>query len=440
MFFNKTKQKVVEYRQELEQLWAIAQASNESLLLLELSPNGKVHYANSIFLQLFGYTLAGLKDQHHDVLCSSQTTAQSTYQQSLPSLNKGKIVKGRFQRVAKNGQVIWLQATYMPIKNNEGKVVKIIQVAHDITESVQRFEKRNGLLEAINRSIARIEFNLQGEIMDANELFLGMVGFNLEELRGKHHSVLCQAEYANSPKYREFWQKLGRGEFVTGMFERRNKQGRTIWLSATYTAVRDQLGKPYKVIKFANNVTEQVEKQIAEGEAATIAHDIAKKTNISAEQGNLAVQQAVEEMRTISAQLQSATEDIKELNTQSEKINDLVGTIRGVAEQTNLLALNAAIEAARAGEQGRGFSVVADEVRNLATRTGQVTEEIVVVVAQNNKLAQAAVKGMTANSQHVDSGVQKILTAGERIAQIQAEAQQVVEAINRLNSTITKGG
>ncbi len=84
--------------------------------------------------------------------------------------------------------------------------------------------------------------------------------------------------------------------------------------------------------------------------------------------------------------------------------------------------------------------MVADEVRNLAARTGQVTEEIVVVVAHNNKLAQAAVKGMTANSQHVDSGVQKILTAGERIAQIQAEAQQVVEAINRLNSTITKGG
>lgn len=438
MFFNKTKEKVIEYRQELEQLWAIAQASNESLLLLELLPDGKVHYANSIFLKLFGYTLAELKNKHHDALCSSQMIEDSAYQQSLPELNKGNIVKGRFQRVAKDGQVVWLQATYMPIKNKEGKVVKIIQVAHDITKSVQRFEERNSLLEAINRSIARIEFNLQGKMLDANESFLRVVGFSLEELRGQHHSVLCTPEYSASAEYKKFWKKLESGEFVTGMFERRDKQGRTVWLSATYTAVRDQSGQPYKVIKLANDVTEQVEKQEAESEAANIAHDIALKTNISAEQGNLAVQQAVEEMQTISMQLQSATEDIKELSSQSEKINGLVGTIRGVAEQTNLLALNAAIEAARAGEQGRGFSVVADEVRNLAARTGQVTEEIVTVVARNNELAQIAVKGMTANSQHVENGVQKILLAGERIAQIQAEAQQVVDAINRLSSTITK--
>lgn len=438
MFFNKTKEKVIEYRQELEQLWAIAQASNESLLLLELLPDGKVHYANSIFLKLFGYTLAELKNKHHDALCSSQMIEDSAYQQSLPELNKGNIVKGRFQRVAKDGQVVWLQATYMPIKNKEGKVVKIIQVAHDITKSVQRFEERNSLLEAINRSIARIEFNLQGKMLDANESFLRVVGFSLEELRGQHHSVLCTPEYSASAEYKNFWKKLESGEFVTGMFERRDKQGRTVWLSATYTAVRDQSGQPYKVIKLANDVTEQVEKQEAESEAANIAHDIALKTNISAEQGNLAVQQAVEEMQTISMQLQSATEDIKELSSQSEKINGLVGTIRGVAEQTNLLALNAAIEAARAGEQGRGFSVVADEVRNLAARTGQVTEEIVTVVARNNELAQIAVKGMTANSQHVENGVQKILLAGERIAQIQAEAQQVVDAINRLSSTITK--
>lgn len=438
MFLSKVKQQAQEYRQELEQLWAIAQASNESLFLLELQPNGNIHYANPLFLKLFGYSMAELKGQHHSILCSEQVAQSKDYKASLATLVNGETIKGRFQRVTKAGEVVWLQGTYMPIKTSQGKVFKIIKVAQDITKSVSSFEERNSLLEAINRSIARIEFSLKGEIIDANSTFLDVVGYSLAELKGKHHRMLCLQEYAASAAYQEFWRKLARGEFVTGLFERIDKQGRTVWLSATYTAVRDQSGLPYKVIKLANDVTAQVEKEQAGAEATHIAHDIAQKTNRSAEKGSAQVQAAVSVMQAISKQLQETSKGIEELSAQSEEINNRVSTIHGIAEQTNLLALNAAIEAARAGDQGRGFAVVADEVRSLAARTRQVTEEIVTVVARNHELAQAAVHNMNSNNEQVEQGVQKVLLAGDSIIQIQAEAQQVVQAINQLNNTLAK--
>ncbi|WP_268237295.1 methyl-accepting chemotaxis protein [Pseudomonas fluvialis] len=181
-----------------------------------------------------------------------------------------------------------------------------------------------------------------------------------------------------------------------------------------------------------------MEKARAEREAAQLAYQIAQQTDASAQKGASVVQRTVSVMQGIAGELQQAAADISALSQQSEMISSIVGTIRGIADQTNLLALNAAIEAARAGEQGRGFAVVADEVRSLAARTSQATEEIVEVVKRNHELAQTAVSGMDNNRQRAEQGVDLVQDAGQLIQAIQGEARQVVEAISHFAETLQR--
>ncbi|WP_231702082.1 methyl-accepting chemotaxis protein [Halopseudomonas sabulinigri] len=190
------------------------------------------------------------------------------------------------------------------------------------------------------------------------------------------------------------------------------------------------------MVKFASDITAQVESRLAESAAAKLAFEIAAETDESARKGAGAVEQTVEVVRGIASDLDSVATHISALSTQSERINSIVQVIRGIAEQTNLLALNAAIEAARAGEQGRGFAVVADEVRNLAARTSQATVEINDVVQQNMDLAQQAVNGMSGSQEKAEQGVASANKAGEVMLDIRDEAQRVVDAIGQFADAI----
>ncbi|MFZ2319024.1 MAG: methyl-accepting chemotaxis protein, partial [Pseudomonas sp.] len=214
------------------------------------------------------------------------------------------------------------------------------------------------------------------------------------------------------------------------------RNGQPIWLRATYNPVFDARGKLYKVVKFASDVTEQVQHQEAESRAARIAYDTALQTDATAQQGAQVVQHTVEVMQGIAGELNRAAEGISAVSEQSEMISSIVQTIRGIAEQTNLLALNAAIEAARAGEQGRGFAVVADEVRSLAGRTSQATVEIVEVVRRNHELAQGAVNSMDASKDKAEQGVHLANEAGAVILEIQEGARRVVDAISQFTATL----
>ena len=284
--------------------------------------------------------------------------------------------------------------------------------------------------------MAMIEFNLQGEVLTANDNFLNTMGYRLEDIRGKHHRLFCNREEADSAGYKNFWAQLNRGEYVSGRFQRVGRNGQPIWLRATYNPVFDSNGKLYKVVKFASDVTEQVQHQEAESRAARIAYDTALQTDATAQQGAQVVQHTVEVMQGIAGELNRAAEGISAVSEQSEMISSIVQTIRGIAEQTNLLALNAAIEAARAGEQGRGFAVVADEVRSLAGRTSQATVEIVEVVRRNHELAQGAVNSMDASKDKAEQGVHLANEAGAVILEIQEGARRVVDAISQFTATL----
>jgi methyl-accepting chemotaxis protein len=291
-------------------------------------------------------------------------------------------------------------------------------------------------LNAINRSTAVVEFNLAGEVQDANENFLSTMGYRLDDVRGKHHRQFCDHEEASSEAYQRFWQRLNRGEFISDRFKRVSKSGQVVWLRATYNPLFDAAGRLYGVVKFANDITSQVLHRDAESAAAQLAYDIAQETDASAIKGAQTVEETVQEVRGIADELAKVASNIQALSAQSERISSIVQVIRGIAEQTHLLALNAAIEAARAGEQGRGFAVVADEVRNLAARTSQATIEINEVVRLNHDLALQAVAGMDGSKQRAEHGVLLASKAGEVMLEIRDEAQRVVAAIGQFTQAM----
>ena len=436
MFNSHLKQTLAHCQLQLADASATLAALDRSMALIEFQPDGTILNANSNFLSLMGYTLAEVRGQHHRLFCEPGQSSSREYSEFWRRLASGEFVSERFLRRDKQGREIWLEGSYNPVLSASGRVEKVVKIAADISVQVRMEQEQNSLINAINRSMAMIEFNLQGEVLTANDNFLNTMGYRLEDIRGKHHRLFCNREEADSAGYKSFWAQLNRGEYVSGRFQRVGRNGQPIWLRATYNPVFDSNGKLYKVVKFATDVTEQVQHQEAESRAARIAYDTALQTDATAQQGAQVVQHTVEVMQGIAGELNRAAEGISAVSEQSEMISSIVQTIRGIAEQTNLLALNAAIEAARAGEQGRGFAVVADEVRSLAGRTSQATVEIVEVVRRNHELAQGAVNSMDASKDKAEQGVRLANEAGAVILEIQEGARRVVDAISQFTATL----
>lgn len=436
MFKTKVRSQLKNYEQQLATQNQIIDAIRNTMAMIEFSPDGIILEANSLFLQTVGYTLDEIRGKHHSLFCTPELKNSHAYHHFWQRLSKGESFSDRFMRLAKNDRPIWLEASYIPIIAEQGQVVKVIKLASDITSSVLAEQRLDSLLNAINRSMAVIEFTLDGHVVSANDNFLKAVGYNLDDIKGKHHRIFCDEETAASDSYRNNWQRLNRGEYLSDRFKRITRTGDVIWLRATYNPLFDANGKLYGVVKFANNITHQVERRQAEFSAAQFAFSIAKETDERAYDGAATVEETVEVVRSVATELSHVSHDIKALNSQSEEITSIVKVIRSIAEQTNLLALNAAIEAARAGEQGRGFAVVADEVRNLAARTSQATLEIHDVLQKNIELAQKADNSMALSQEKSEHGVRLANRAVAVMADIRGEAQQVVDAVGQFVAAV----
>jgi len=309
------------------------------------------------------------------------------------------------------------------------KTVATLQDEHGVAQ--QHAQGQASFINAIERSMAVIEFALDGRVINANANFLEVMGYRLDQIRGQHHQMFCSVSEAKSDAYREFWAALNRGTFKAGQFPRLDSRGATVWLQATYNPLYDEHGKLYGIVKFASDITPEIEQREAESQAALVAFETSQHTDECTQQGSAVVQQTVNMVQSIADELTQMGQAISALSEQSEQIGTIVDAIRSIAEQTNLLALNAAIEAARAGDQGRGFAVVADEVRNLAQRTSKATVAISEVVGKNRELARQAVPSMQASTLKTEQGVELAHKAGAVIEDIQHGAQRVVEVIGQ---------
>lgn len=245
--------------QKLSELEHLAQlnAIDKIQAVIEFNLDGTILTANKNFCDAIGYSLSEIKGKHHYLFVDPAYKNSQEYKTFWSRLGQGEAFSGEFKRLAKGGREIWIQASYNPLFNDEGDPYKIVKFATDITEEKRKSADYHGQIDAIKKSQAVIEFNMDGTIISANDNFCQAVGYKLEEIQGKHHRLFMEQKEKDSPEYKAFWQKLNQGEFVAGEFKRVGKNGREIWIQASYNPILDTNKRPVKVVKFAADITEQ---------------------------------------------------------------------------------------------------------------------------------------------------------------------------------------
>ncbi|MDX2269965.1 MAG: PAS domain-containing methyl-accepting chemotaxis protein [Bryobacter sp.] len=250
-------------------------AMERSQAIIEFDLDGNIVTANDNFLRLMGYELEEVKGRQHRMFCDPDYVASEDYREFWRALKAGRFHAGEFKRFGKNGKEVWIQATYNPIYNSTGELARVVKFASDVTAEKLLTAEFQGKVNAMSRVQAMIEFDLQGKILDANENFLKAFGYTLDEVKGKHHRMFCDEEFARSAEYRYLWERLAAGEYERGEFRRVSKGGKEIWLSASYNPIFDMNGKPFKVVKFAVNVTGNRKEMEAIGKSqAVIKFDV----------------------------------------------------------------------------------------------------------------------------------------------------------------------
>ncbi len=389
---------VTEKRKMEQQSAAIA----KSQAIIEFNLDGSVVTANDNFLNCLGYTLDEIKGQHHRMFCDPAYTNSGDYAAFWAKLNRGEFDAGIYKRIGKGGKEIWIQASYNPILNAAGKPNKVVKFATDITEQKNKSAEFEGKLAAVSKAQAVIEFNLDGTIITANDNFLGCLGYSLDEIKGKHHRMFAEPAYANSGEYQAFWAKLNRGEFDAGVYKRIGKGGKEIWIQASYNPIFDASGKPYKVVKFATDITPQkqsqaeMEKLVAEAQSVLgrlASNDLTQemtesyrgdldkvKTSINAVVQNLTqtittVREAVQAVSSGAEQITKGNEDLSQRT--SEQASALEETSASMEEMTSTVKQNA--------DNAKQANQLAIAARDIADKGGSVTVRAVEAMGEINK-------------------------------------------------------
>ena len=359
------------------------EAINKSLAVIHFALDGTITSVNDAFLDAVGYRRDEVHGRHHGMFVEDSYRRSREYADFWQRLNQGEYQAGEFQRVGKNGREIWLQASYNPIFDLAGRPLKVVKYATDITVDKLRNADFAGQIAAIGRSQAVIQFDMQGHVLEANPNFLEAFGYSFPEVKGHHHRMFVSPTYAASGEYEAFWTKLRAGEYASGVYPRIAKGGRQIWIQGNYNPVLDLNGRPFKIVKFAIDITRSMDVRSRAVQTAEDTLGNVQNVAAAAEQMNATAAQISSHMRqsraavgAIQARTVAADQSTAKLREAALSMDGVVQVITSIAEQINLLALNATIEAARAGDAGRGFAVVATEVKNLAGQATAATSRI----------------------------------------------------------------
>ncbi|EGR4484906.1 methyl-accepting chemotaxis protein [Vibrio cholerae] len=463
---------------------AFVQVIREHLALLECEPNGTICYANDAFAHLCRVSAEAMVGA--DFANLWRTHQQPSVQRLLQDAKKGHPVSAELQ-LNRPQEAIWIKADLYPIKAINGQLQNVVVLLQDITAAKLEKIDRSGQMNAVNLTQAVIEFTLDGTILTANQNFLQTVGYQLDEIQGRHHSMFVDEQYKQSQEYQHFWQRLRSGEFFVDEYKRFGKGGKEIWIQASYNPIMDSEGKPYKVVKYAINVTQRkvVVNEVKRVMTALSSGDLSAQLTHPfegefAELGEVISQfivtlrQIITDINSVAATIKLAATEISNGNTDlssrteqqasnleqtaasggelieqvvvtmasinesAQKIADIIGVIDGIAFQTNILALNAAVEAARAGEQGRGFSVVASEVRSLAQRSANAAKDIKALISDSVSKISNGNELVDRSGSTMKDIVVSIKRVHDLMADIASASAEQATGINEVNQAVNQ--
>ncbi|TFZ44801.1 methyl-accepting chemotaxis protein [Stenotrophomonas maltophilia] len=370
--------------------------------VIEFALDGTILQANDNFLQAMGYRLEEIQGKHHSLFVDPEHARSTEYRDFWARLGRGEYDAGQYRRFGKDQHEIWIQASYNPVLDSQGRPYKVVKFATDITAQKLQAADSAGQLAAIGKSQAVIEFSMDGRILSANDNFLATTGYSLDEVRGQHHALFVEPDHRGSEEYRQFWQKLGRGEYDAGQYRRLGKGGREVWIQASYNPILDLNGKPFKVVKYATDITAQVHEnqamqravaQTREVVAAAKGGDLTQRVATADKRGPIAelcegVNSLVEAMATIIGQIKFAADTIavgateiaqgnsdlsQRTEQQAASLEETAVSMKGLAETVQRTATNA-----------RQASQLAGGAADVAAKGGSVVHEVVETMAVIN--------------------------------------------------------
>ncbi|GGA57856.1 methyl-accepting chemotaxis protein [Pelagibacterium lentulum] len=448
-------------------------AINRSQAVIEFNLDGTIRTANANFLAATGYELEEIVGQHHSMFVEPDHARSEAYRDFWHRLGQGEFVAGEFKRVAKGGREIWIQASYNPLLDGGGKPISVIKFAADITQQKLRAISHGAQVDAISRSQAVIEFNLDGTILTANENFLSALGYRHDEIVGQHHAMFCAPEYAKSVEYKTFWETLQRGDFVAGEFKRVGRDGKDIWIQASYNPVFDPQGVPIKVIKFATDVTERkraeaiidlMVESLERMASGDLTGHIEQKFAGRYEALRLAYNKSLDQLIAIVMRLRSTSRSVKAatgellsgandlsgrttrqagtIEETSATMEQLAGAVVASAKDANEAATNVHRLALGAKEGGAVMDDATVAMERISTSSAKISSIIGMIddiAFQTNLLAlNASVEAARAGE--AGKGFAVVAIEVRRLAQSAAEASAEVKALIEASASEVSGG
>jgi methyl-accepting chemotaxis protein len=435
-------------RSELE---ATLAAVSKSQAMIEFGMDGTIITANDNFLKVMGYTLDEVKGRNHSMFVDEAFRPSSEYREFWAKLNRGEYQAGEYKRIGKGGKEVWIQASYDPIMDLNGRPFKVVKYATDVTEQKTISANYAGQIAAIGKSQANVEFQLDGTIITANDNFLKVMGYTLDEVKGRNHSMFVDEAFRPSSEYREFWAKLNRGEYQAGEYKRIGKGGKEVWIQASYDPIMDLNGRPFKVVKYATDVTEQVntkaalaqkterDKLDAEDQKRKVDSILAVVTaagngDLTQEisvKGSDAVGQMGEGLarffQNLRESIQQILQNAHSVGTSSEELTAISQQMSGNAEET---ATQANVVSAASEEVSKNVSVVAAGSEQMLASIREISKS----ANESARVAKNAVIVAEATNQRISKLGESSIEIGKVVKVITSIAQQT--NLLALNATI----